>query len=439
MKMKKYFAMMMMAVVGFCLTACSDSDDDAVKLVKLTVQVSGVDDLEDFDVELTNTTSTSSYTATTDANGVATFSVTPGVYNATVSETRYVEGYRFVYNGTASNITLTADKEATATIVLKEAISSQVIIKEVYNGGCPKDEGTGAFQQDKCIILYNNTSETASLSNLCIAYAAPYNGHTNNKNYGENGKLTYESEGFIPAYNGMWWFQGELVVKPYSQVVVNVAGAIDNTQTYSQSVNYANADYYAMYDPESGFTNSSWYPTPSVIPTSHYLKAKRIGLGNAWSLSNTSPAIIIFQTNGTTPAAFAEDADLWYDGGGTGAVNACHKVKNEWILDGMEVYQTAKIADSKKRLTSDIDAGYVGLTNQKGHVLYRNVDKEATEALAENAGKLVYNYALGFESSTDPSGIDAEASMKKGAHIIFKDTNNSTVDFHERQKCSLRD
>ena len=96
-------------------------------------------------------------------------------------------------------------------------------------------------------------------------------------------------------------------------------------------------------------------------------------------------------------------------------------------------------ADSKKRLTCDIDAGYVGLTNQKGHVLYRNVDKEATEALAENAGKLVYNYALGFESSTDPSGIDAEASMKKGAHIIFKDTNNSTVDFHERQKCSLRD
>ena len=147
MKMKKYFAMMMMAVVGFCLTACSDSDDDAVKLVKLTVQVSGVDDLEDFDVELTNTTSTSSYTATTNANGVATFSVTPGVYNATVSETRYVEGYRFVYNGTASNITLTADKEATATIVLKEAISSQVIIKEVYNGGCPKDEGTGAFQR----------------------------------------------------------------------------------------------------------------------------------------------------------------------------------------------------------------------------------------------------------------------------------------------------
>jgi hypothetical protein len=50
----------------------------------------------------------------------------------------------------------------------------------------------------------------------------------------------------------------------------------------------------------------------------------------------------------------------------------------------------------------------------------------------------VYNYALGVDSSTDPSGIDAEASIKNGAHIIFNDTDNSTNDFHERQKCSLR-
>ena len=309
----------------------------------------------------------------------------------------------------------------------------QVIIKEVYNGGCPKDEGTGAFSNDKSIVLYNNCGQQAVINNLCIAYAAPYNGHTSNKNYTEDGKLTYEAEGFIPAYNGMWWFQESLVIEPYSQVVVVVSGAIDNTQTYSQSVNYANPDYYAMYDPESGFSNSSWYPAPTAIPTDHYLKAKKIGLGNAWSLSNTSPALFIFQTQGTTPAEFAEDADqLWYDGGETGEVNACHKVKNEWVVDGVEVYQATRVADSQKRLTADIDAGYVTLTNKLGHTLYRNVDKEATEALPENAGKLVTGYAA------DPSGIDAEASIKQGAHIVYMDTNNSTADFHEREKSSLR-
>ena len=438
--MKKLFTLMMLAVLGFCLTACSNKDDDDdVKLANLTVTLTGAANLADFEVVLTNATTTSSYTQKTDANGKASFQVTPGVYNATVSATRYQDGYRYIFNGLTSNITLTADQTATATIELKEAKTSQVIIKELYVGGCPK-EPSGYFANDKCFILYNNSAQEASLSNLCVAFTTPYNGHASNKNYGEDGKLTYEAEKFTPAFGGMWWFQGALTIAPYSQIVVNVSGAIDNTQTYPQSINYAKSDYYCMYDPESGFSVSSWYPTPAAeIPTTHYLKAKRLGTATSWPLSNSSPAFFIFQTKNATPATFADNADnLWYDGGVVKDINACLKVPNEWIVDAIEVFQTTKISDSKKRFTSDIDAGFVGLTNQQGHTLYRNVDKQATEALTENAGKLVYNYALGVDS-TDPSGIDAEASIKNGAHIIFKDTNNSTNDFHERQKCSLRD
>ncbi len=439
--MRKNFVMWIMVVAGLCLTACSSSEGEGVKLVDLTVTVSGTSDLSGFEVLLTNNTTASSYTATTDATGNAVFKVTPGVYNATVSSTRYVDGYRYVYNGLLSNITLTADKASFAKIELKEAKTSQVVIKELYNGGCTKDDGK-TFQYDKCIMLYNNSAEPAVLSNLCFGISAPANGHSDNKNYGEDGKLTYESEGFIPAWHGIWYFQETLTIAAYSQVVVNICGAIDNTQTVTASVNYANKDYYCMYDPESGYVNTNYYPTPAdVIPTSHYLKAKFYGQGNGWTISVSSPTIFVFQTQGTTPSAFAENAgNLWYDGGNEGkAVYACLKVPSEWILDGMEVFQTAKISDSQKRLTSDIDAGYVGLTNYLGHVLYRNVNKAATEALAENAGKLVYNYGLGVDNSTDPSGIDAEASMANGAHIIFQDTNNSTVDFHERQKCSLKE
>ena len=321
-----------------------------------------------------------------------------------------------------------------------DANVDQIVIKELYNGGCQKDDGK-AFQQDKCIILYNNCPEQAVVNNLCIAFASPYNGHANNKNYTDDGRLTYETEKFTPAFGGCWWYPHSLVIEPYSQVVINICGAIDNTQTYSNSVNYAHADYYCMYDPASGFNNSSWYPAPSAaIPTSHYLNAKRLGTANAWSVSNSSPAVFIFQTKDIAPADFAENADnIWYDGGEAKDINACLKVPNDWIIDGIEVYQASRISDSRKRLTADIDAGFVGLTNQLGHTVYRNVDKEATEALPENAGKLVYDYALGVDGSTDGSGIDAEASMKNGAHIVFIDTNNSTNDFHERQKCSLRD
>ena len=40
----------MLAVLGFCLTACSNKDDDEVKLANLTITVSGGADLADFEV-----------------------------------------------------------------------------------------------------------------------------------------------------------------------------------------------------------------------------------------------------------------------------------------------------------------------------------------------------------------------------------------------------
>lgn len=328
-----------------------------------------------------------------------------------------------------------------STVQQEDKNADQIIIKEIYNGGVLLDDGSKSYHFDKCIILYNNCPQQAVANNLCFGFCSPYNAQGNNNNYSENGKLSYESLGFIPALNGIWYYPHSLVIEPYSQVVVNVHGAIDNTQTVSNSVNYANKDYYCMYDPESGYDHTSYYPTPAdVIPTSHYLKAIRYGLGNGWALSNTAPAVYIFQTKNATPDVYATTADnQWYDGGNTHQESGhCIKVPNEWIIDGVEVYTNSKKEDCKKRLTADIDAGYVWLTNQLGHSIYRNVDKESTEALAENSGKLVYNYSLGVDSSTDPSGIDAEASIKNGAHIIYMDTNNSTADFHERQKCSLR-
>ncbi len=314
--------------------------------------------------------------------------------------------------------------------------ADQIIIKEVYNGGCQKDDGSGFFQQDKCIILYNNCPKRAVVNNLCFAFATPYNSQANNKNYDETGKLVYEDEGFTPALNGIWYYPYSLVIEPWSQVVINIQGAIDNTQTYSQSVNYANPDYYCMYDPESGFNNTSYYPTPAdVIPSSHYLKAVNYGVANAWPLSVSSPALFIFQPQGVTPEAFATNANnLWYSPNEThDAVHATVKVPNEWIIDAVEVFSAADKDKNMKRLTADIDMGYVYLTNKQGHTLYRNVDQEYTEERSENAGKLVYGYG------GDPSGIDAEASIKKGAHIVYLDSNNSQDDFHERDKCSLRD
>ena len=195
-----------------------------------------------------------------------------------------------------------------------------------------------------------------------------------------------------------------------------------------------------MYDPASGYDNVRNYPTPSpLIPTSHYLKAVRFWETNAWTLSNTSPGLFLFQTKDVTPPAFAGNANnvVYAPGTKQKGVNACLKVPQNWVLDGVEVFGESYVASSKKRFPSSIDAGSVLLTKEKGHTLYRNVDREETEKLPENKGKLVYGYTMGV-STGDPSGIDAEASIKNGAHIIYMDTNNSTNDFHERKAFSIK-
>lgn len=344
-------------------------------------------------------------------------------------------------DGTRDTIAASNVKNVTfASTTLEDRNADQVIIKELYIGGCPKDEGTGYFQMDKGFVLYNNCPQQAVVNNLAVGQVDPANAHANNGWY-ENDKLTYADQGWIPAIYGIWYFQEPLVIEPYSQIVVSCMGSIDNTKTYSQSVNYANPAYYAMYDPESGYNNTTYYPTPAdVIPTSHYLKAVEYGQGNAWPLSVMCPAFVIFQTKGVSPAEFANNADnyTYMPGQKQDQVHRCVKIPNSWILDGIEVWQTSKVSASVKRLTDDVDAGHVNLTNRKGHSLYRNVDKAATLALPENEGKLVYGYALGVDGSTDPSGIDAEASIKNGAHIVYQDNNNSTQDFHERQKFSVR-
>ena len=261
----------------------------------------------------------------------------------------------------------------------------------------------------------------------------PYNSQAANKDY-VNGELFYASEGWIPAGNGLWYFENNVKLESGKQIVIAMCGAVDNTKTYSQSINYANSEYYCCYDIED-YNHTSYYPTPSeLIPTEHYLKVYSYGLGTAWPLSNSSPAFYIVRPQGTTLKEFVDNPD---NENMYGSNQVRRKVPVEWVVDGIEVFAKGQ-SNNQKRLLPTIDAGYVEMTAKMGYTLYRNVDKEATEAIKENEGKLVYNYSFGVDDSTDPSGIDAEASIKNGARIVYMDTNNSTVDFHQRSKASLR-
>lgn len=437
-----FFAFLFFA---FLVTGCRKEDDVyptfrvAVQLTDTTganfTETSGVT------VKLTASNSGDVYEGTTDAAGKTTLTVPAGIYTASASATQTNGLQKNAFNGSSDatiSVTDAWDNNTITTIKMVKAQLSQVIIKEIFAGGTPRDDGSGVFAHDRYIILYNNSTASASLEGVCLAMVAPFNSQANNDFYNTGGQLLYQSEGWLPACQGFWYFQNTPTIPAGGQLVIALSNAVNNTVTYSKSINFDNAAYYCTYD-LLNYSNVNTYASPAAsIPTNHYLKAHKYATASAWSLSVTSPGAFLFKPSGTTAAAFAADVSQTYVP--SLAAYTSKKVPFSWVLDGVEAFLLNNDGN-KKRFTANIDAGYVYHTNQQGYSLYRNVDKAATEAIAGNTGKLVYSYSLGTVSvggSTDPSGIDAEASIKNGATIIYMDTNNSTADFHLRSKASLR-
>ena len=377
-----------------------------------------------------------SYEGRTEA-GVVTFDLVPGLY--TVSASFKADDY--IYNLNTS-VVISEDGEDNISLALTKTEPKDLIIKELYVGGCQNDEGSGSYYYDKYVILYNNSAEEIDISDVAFAIATPANSNGQNR-WLRNGQFIYEPEGWIPAGWNIWWFNTEVSLPAYSQIVVAIYGAINHTRTYSNSVDLSDAGYYAMYDPEAFGEkyDTNYYPNPSDnIDPSHYLQTYLFSQGTAWPVSNTGPAFYILEY--ADIESYVQD-DTNYDR--TESANLpVVKVERLWVLDGIDVMAAGLESSNNKRFTSDIDAGSIYMTSDYGYTLYRNVDKEATEALPENAGKLVYGYTGGTVGvditygSTDPSGIDAEASIANGAHIIYMETNNSSSDFHQRRISSLK-
>ena len=181
-----------------------------------------------------------------------------------------------------------------------------------------------------------------------------------------------------------------------------------------------------------------------TIPTTHYLScAAPINMGNAWLFSNSSPSLFIANMPKAQVEALSKDTANFDTTGGTTNTGWAAKFPQANIIGAVDVWAADKLETSKLRFPAKINSGYVAITGKLGYTVYRNVDKEATEALPENDGKLVYGYTGTYDEatgagSTDPSGIDAEASIAKGAHIIYKQTNSSANDFHQRKVASIK-
>ena len=341
----------------------------------------------------------SRYVSKTDDNGFVRFSLPDGLYRINLSGRSDKE----VFNAAADKIVLAGD-DIKVNLSITVSKAGSIVIKEIYCGGCKKLPQEGDYQADQYIILHNNDYQVQYLDGICFGTLSPYNA-TGSNPWIQNGELP----DFIPVIQAIWQFPGDgndFPLQPGEDAVLCLRGAIDHSSQYPLSVNLNKPGYFVCYNP-TYFTNTTYHPAPgNLISQDRYLDVViKTGQANAYTLSNSSPAIIIFRIQDTTIQEHVLVPENVIQVPGSN-VDRVVKIPFDCVLDAVEVFD-GRSTSNQKRLAPSLDAGHITLTDVfRGHSLMRSVDQEASTA-------------AGYE--------------------VLADTNNSVNDFYESEKQSLHE
>ncbi len=361
------------------------------------------------EVSVRNILNGNSFSAVTDESGKATRHLPDGLYLISASDKKG----KNIFNGTADKVSVSGDMEI--ALPLERSERGSILIKEIYVGGCSMAPKEGTYQADKYVILHNNIDETVYLDSLCFGTVSPYNSTAVNPWTSKDDEGNTVFKPFVPIIQAVWQIEGDgktFPLEPGKDAVICVNGAIDHTVNVPLSVNLNNPDYFVCYNNgPNNFPNTTYHPAPGdQIRKDHILNLViKTGIANAYTVSISSPVIVIFKAKGTTIQKFVST-----DGSSSGSDNVIQipgssndyvvTVPTGWIMDAVEVFDGRSTSNSK-RLTPSVDAGFVYQSDvYKGYSLLRKTDESAS----------------------------AEAGFE-----VLQDTNNSTDDFYERETQSL--
>lgn len=409
----KQLAYILLLMTFFTTGSCTDIDKDNPYDNQLhTLQVNAVypDEYSDYlregvTVKIEDIDRGNSYTSKTDKNGTVRFSLTKGIYRIQISD----KAEQDIFNGLADKVKF-VNGDLALNLPLVHSRSGDIVIKEIYCGGCTKLPFEGNYQSDKYMILHNNTSETQYLDGLCFGSLDPYNSQATNVwvTQDESTGATIFPD-LLPVAQCVWQFGGTgqtFPLAPGEDAVVVICGAIDHAAQYPQSVNLNKPGYFVCYNPVY-FWNTLYHPAPGdQITPDHYLNVViKTGQANAYTFSVFSPATVLFKAKDTTIQDFVSQADNVIQKPGS-TVDRIVKIPVDWVLDAVEIYYGGS-SNNMKRMPPSVDAGYVTQSAlYDGRTLYRHTDEEAS---------------------------------REAGYEILEDTNNSSSDFYEREKQSLHE
>ena len=392
------------------LASCAGSvaDPYAATLCRLEVTLdypAGSESREGVAVQAEDINLGSRYSAPTDAAGKAVVDLPAGLYRFSVSEIRDED----IFNGTRDNFPLRGSSQL--FVALGHSRTGKLVFKEIYSGGCKKDPQEGTYQSDKYLIIHNNYHEVQYLDGLCVGTVFPYNATANNPFLTFNPD-TYELElpEFLPIAQALWQFGGDgtsFPLEPGADAVVCLNGAIDHAAQYPLSVNLDKEGYFACYN-STFFYNTLYHPAPGphIAPERIMNLLIKLGQANAYTFSMSSPVAVLYHgPEGMTMSEYIQTPGAVIQVPGSSFDKAV-VIRPEWVVDAVEVFNGASSSNAK-RLQASLDAGYVTLSGTYlGHSLMRRTDEELSAL-------------VGYE--------------------VLADTNNSSVDFYERDKQSLHE
>ena len=131
--------------------------------------------LGDIPVTLKNQTLSNTYTVTTDAEGRADLTITPGSCTISFSHTLTKGLTTYNYNGGYADLYVEpGNEDIDLEIPITLNAVPQLVIDELYFGGCLKPDGKSTYTTDQYLTIANNSSRTLYLDGLCIGQAAPF-------------------------------------------------------------------------------------------------------------------------------------------------------------------------------------------------------------------------------------------------------------------------
>lgn len=345
------------------------------------------------------------YSVPTDAAGCFSLSLPNGIYRINVSG-RFDKD---VFNGAADKVVISGSDVA-MSLPLSYSRAGSIVIKELYCGGCKMLPQEGNYQGDQYFILHNNDYNVQYLDSLCFGTLSPNNSTGTNPWVSKNestGETIFPD--FLPIIQAVWQMPGDgddFPLQPGEDAVICLRGAIDHTLQYPLSVNLNKPDYFVCYN-ITYFWNTMYHPAPGNLISQDRIVdvVIKTGQANAYTLSISSPTLVIWKPEGMTMHEFANAPGNVIPVPGSN-VDDVVTIPMDWVYDAVEVFD-GRSANNSKRLPPAVDAGYIMQTDiYLGRSLMRHVDKTASAA-------------AGYE--------------------VLADTNNSLNDFYETEKQSLHE